>query len=292
MEKINVQLYGGKGLLGGKETPLEAEEIFCDKHNECSFYKEDCCLCCRSLFALKCEFGETTRIKGYTSRAAKYWTFKSKYNDDPLYGKLSYPKRLIGKIGNTIYLTPKYVHIRKYDPQRDTDKFLFKDGYSVSDPGFITSGSAGVYIPESELTNALLKRILDFLPNSIMGGRINSYQQQVVPDLLQDLKVVCPEIYSRFINEFPEYHKDPVYIGKVAYVETLRPGCQFTVHGKKDVWTFDGEYVTCENYSIGIFSPWCMENGSITPVKIKVNHEMTVEITSEDMVCETTKLKR
>lgn len=26
--KINVDLYGGKGIFGGRETPLEADEIF------------------------------------------------------------------------------------------------------------------------------------------------------------------------------------------------------------------------------------------------------------------------
>ena len=34
MEQISVTLYGGKGLFGGKETPLEAELIFCDRAKE------------------------------------------------------------------------------------------------------------------------------------------------------------------------------------------------------------------------------------------------------------------
>ena len=37
MKKINVDLYGGKGLFGGRETPLEAEEIFCDRFEQCTY---------------------------------------------------------------------------------------------------------------------------------------------------------------------------------------------------------------------------------------------------------------
>ena len=48
-EKINVMLYGGKSIFGGKETPIEADEIFCDRASECTFYKENKCLRCRAM---------------------------------------------------------------------------------------------------------------------------------------------------------------------------------------------------------------------------------------------------
>ena len=44
VEKINVNLYGGKSIFKGvKETPLEAEITYCDKCYKCSFYKKGTC---------------------------------------------------------------------------------------------------------------------------------------------------------------------------------------------------------------------------------------------------------
>ena len=78
MNKINVNLYGGKSLFGGKESPLEADEIYCDRADKCSFYADDKCLRCRSFLAPVCKFGKNSVIKGYTSRATKYYDFKEK----------------------------------------------------------------------------------------------------------------------------------------------------------------------------------------------------------------------
>ena len=83
-EKINVELYGGKSIFSRKETPLEADEIYCDRANQCTFYAENTCLRCRSPFAPSCKFGETKCTNGYTSRARKYYSFKSKYENDEM----------------------------------------------------------------------------------------------------------------------------------------------------------------------------------------------------------------
>ena len=55
MEKINVQLYGGKGIFGGRETPLEADVIYCGNKDNCSLYKEKKCLLCRSFGGDTCK---------------------------------------------------------------------------------------------------------------------------------------------------------------------------------------------------------------------------------------------
>ena len=69
MEKINVQLYGGRSVFGGRETPLEADIIYCDCKDKCSLYKNGNCLNCRVLFGDQCKKGSVETIKGYTSRA-------------------------------------------------------------------------------------------------------------------------------------------------------------------------------------------------------------------------------
>ena len=111
-EKINVMLYGGKSIFGGKETPIEADEIFCDRASECTFYKENKCLRCRAMLSPSCQFGSTKYTKGYTSRAKKYYDFKTKYERDEMFGKLKYPSKLIAVMGDTLYMNLKYTSTR------------------------------------------------------------------------------------------------------------------------------------------------------------------------------------
>lgn len=59
MDKINVGLYGGKLLFrSGRENPLTAEEVYCDRYKECSLYNNGCCLNVGS----KCKYGEVKYI--------------------------------------------------------------------------------------------------------------------------------------------------------------------------------------------------------------------------------------
>lgn len=283
--KINVDLYGGKGLLGGRETPLEADEIYCDMYEQCTFYKEGKCLRCRSFLSPTCKFGRNNIIKGYTSRAMKYYDFKNKYKSDEVYNKLSYPKKLVAVIGDNLYMNLKYTLVRK---RRETDEKWRRDvdGYIISEVGF---SSADVLIPINEVTDALLYAIFSYTPHAIMGGVIEDYQKKVVPDILQDLKKVAPDIYNNFIVKHPEYDFAPNYIGKKAYVNSLKPNTKFKHKGCE--WFYDGEYVSTENFDIGIFSPWCLDGVKYLDVKIKVTDKMLFEINDNSIVDEDTKFE-
>src|SRR5574344_1673195 len=176
MSKINVDLYGGKSIFGGKESPLEADEIYCDRADRCSFYADGKCLRCRGFLAPKCKFGSNSVIKGYTSRAAKYYDFKRKYEKDEFYNKLHYPSELAAVIGDCLYLNLKYTLVRK---RTDKDEAWEKDvnGYLISEVGFC-GGSA--FIPIADVTNELLYAIFSYKPCAIMGGIIKDYQSKVV----------------------------------------------------------------------------------------------------------------
>ena len=158
MKKINVDLYGGKGLFGGRETPLEAEEIFCDRYEQCTYHQAGKCLKCRSFLAPTCKFGRTNTIKGYTSRARKYYTFKSKYQNDEVYSKLKYPNEPVAIMGDTLYIHYRYGTVRKRTEQ---DKKWVKDveGYIIDTGNYRSS----VFIPLNEVTNTLLFAIFSFL---------------------------------------------------------------------------------------------------------------------------------
>ena len=76
--KININLYGGKSIFKGeREKPLESEITYCDKCDKCSFYKNKTCFNA-GRWKADCKFGKKEKIKGYTSRASKYYDFKHK----------------------------------------------------------------------------------------------------------------------------------------------------------------------------------------------------------------------
>ena len=103
MNLIDVYLTGGKSIFGGKESPLEAHEIYCDNCDNCSLYKNKQCLNHCTPFALPhCKLGSVINTKGYTSRAKKYSDFKSKYTSNDKYNCLTYPNAVIHVINGIL----------------------------------------------------------------------------------------------------------------------------------------------------------------------------------------------
>ena len=119
-------IYNGKGLFGGKETPLEASIISCDKYEQCSYFKNNQCLKVRSFLSPGCKYGRVNNVKGYTSRAAKYHSFKRQWQEHERYSKLKYPPQKLGLIGDEIVFPYPYIRITQTE-----------DGnVKLSDPGF------------------------------------------------------------------------------------------------------------------------------------------------------------
>lgn len=285
MSKINVSLYGGKGIFGGKETPLEADEIYCDVYNTCSFYKEGKCLRCRSFLAPICKFGSNEIIKGYTSRAKKYYTFKNKYKEDEMYNKLEYPNSLVGIMNDYLYMRLKFVSVRKKEDCANYCKEI-GNGYVINDVGF---GTGAVFIPLTEVTADLLYSIFSFKPHAIMGGEITTYQEKIVPDIIQSMRRIVPDIYNNFVTKYPQYNITPNYIGKKAYIYSLKPNTTFILNNYK--WTYDGEYISTTNFDLGLSSPWWIQTDEKADVKLKVNEKMTIEINDNSIVDEDTKFE-
>lgn len=282
MEKIAVNLYGGKGIFGGKEKPLEADIIYCDRANECSCYRDGKCLEVRAPFFGGCKFGKTEKVKGYTSRAAKYYDFKKRYTSDPLYGKISFPSTLAAAMGDHLFIKTGLVNVRK---RREDDEKWKKDvnGYMIEDPGF---GHCYVFLSTEDATNDLLKAIFSYTPHSIMGDNLGKrWKEELVPKILQDLKACAPDVYHRFTSEYPEYIFEPDYIGKRAYINSLKPGTKFTQNNI--TWLYDGEYVTSDKpVALSFTSPWWSQGGTSSILKIKVTDQMTITVESNDIIDE------
>lgn len=282
MKKINVNLYGGKNLFSGKEVPLEADEIYCDRAEQCTYYKNNTCLDCRDFLAPCCKFGKVVTTKGYTRRAKKYYDFKRKYQDDEVYSKLKYPNDRVAIMGDELYIRYDYGTVRK---RTEKDEKWRKDveGYIIS----MECHRKNVFIPLNEVTNSLLFAIFSNEPRAMMGGVIETYQDKIVPDIIQTLKRIAPKIYKQFIEEYPQFKKEPNYIGKQVYVNSLKPNTRFMVKDK--YWLFDGKYVSTSEVDIGCSSPWWLQRGVHSDVKIRVNDKMTIEVNDNSIVDEDTR---
>ncbi len=289
MKKICVNLYGGKGVFGGKESPLQADIIYCDRADECSFYKAGKCLECRMLFHRGCEFGKTEKVQGYTSKAAKYYDFKKKWQSDPLYNKCDFPAKRVGLLRDVLYLNLSYVNVRKYNPEIDKPYKTRIDGYVVDGPGLF-GGPHYVFIPVDDLTDELLYKIITYVP---YGGfeyqRMDAYQKEVVPDIALGLRSVVPDLWNRFVEKHPELDIAPNYVGKKAFINSLKPGTTFE-DDKKRKWVYDGAYVrSLGEISIGFYSPWLMQDAEKTFVEFKVNEKMTFTVMDNGIVDDDTK---
>lgn len=285
MEKIHVSLFGGKNFLGGRETPLEADIIYCDKAASCSFYKNGNCLRCRSL-SPSCKYGRNEIVKGYTSKAQKYYDFKKKYLKDEKYDKLKYPRSLVGKIDDVFFFNFMYVLVRQAT-EKDDPWSKTVNGYIIKNAYFGIGNF--LFIPSNCVTNEFLYNVFSFKPTSMIGDEISDYREKIVPEILQELKFLSPEIYEKFIFEHPDYIYEPNYIGKRAYIYSLKKGTKFQIGSV--TWIYDGEYVETENCNIGLSSPWFLQDVSYGFVKIKVNDKMTIEVKDNSIVDKDTKFE-
>ena len=230
-EIIDVSLYGGKSIFGGRETPLEAVVTSCDKHHDCSFYRDGHCLALRGFLTTGCKHGSSVTHKGYTSRAQKYHKFKNEWENHEKYNALKRPPNKLGIIAGHVYFS--YPHV-----QIDTDLY-------VKDPSL--GGSSATYIPLEDFTVQLVKDICSLKPQAFFGGTITSYQKETVPLFLTHLKEVLPEVYKRFKEAHPELVNDISYVGRKALLQTIKPS---KVHYKSknypdlnEEWEWDGEYL-------------------------------------------------
>lgn len=276
MEKICVNLYGGKPLFGGREVPQEADILYCDSSDKCSLFKEGKCLNCRSLFGDHCNKGKVERVKGYTSRAAKYHSFRAKYMADETYNKLNYPSAYAAVLDDELWLNLTYVCVYKPDnPDKPHRGILNEWGYVIESGVGAAISRSYLHLPLSEANIDFLHKIFCYKPITFFGyEEIKDYSRKIVPNILADLKKAAPEIYGELIAKYPEHNVEPNYIGRWAYTKTLKNGTELTdCHGNKGVLK-DGK-IYCESFSKG-FVPF---DGYSATVVVEVKDTDTYRIT-------------
>ena len=268
LKVIHTGFYDGTSFFSKAKEASEGREILCTVCDKCELYKKNqCVLRCHSLFGWDtCKFGKLKVTRGPTRRAKSFHNFACMFKENPLYNKLSAPEdQKIFKVNGYIGVKFKYVG---YNEEKNC----------LTDPSF-NSGD-WEFIKQEDFNNAFLYHVCTFEPCAMMGGVIKSYQQEAVPEFLYQLQSYVPDIYNRFIQEHPEYAlKEINYVGKKAYLKTLKIGC--TIKG----FVFDGEYLYNPNYHIDFFF---IKNTNVE-VKVKVTDEMVVEVTDNSQVDKNTK---
>lgn len=273
MDVINVGLYGGKGIFSGKESPLEASVISCDKYMSCSYYKSGHCLKVRSIGGSTCQFGRVSTHKGYTSRARKYYEFERQWKAHEMYGKLTSPSRKLGLIDGFVVFPYPFIRFE-----------IDGDRIKIGDPGFWDNTS---FIPVELFTVELVQRICAFRPRAIMGGEIEDYQKEKVPLFLAHLKEVMPELYEELIAKDATHEQKINYVGRKALLRTVRPS---NVHYKSsprysdfnEEWIWDGEFLTFKG---GHKPDFRVTKGyDISEIKIKPHENSTIIISDNDQV--------
>jgi hypothetical protein len=267
MEKICVNLYGGKGLFGGKETPLRAETVFCDKADKCSLYKSGKCLNVTSPFSGRCKFGRVSTAQGYTSRAQKYHTFRSQYENDETYNKLGYPSNCkIALVDDYVFVNVVFSRLKENE----------QGHYCVTETGF---GSGASWIPLDKFSTDIIYQICSYRAYAMMGGEIKDYRAKHIPEFLYQLSFLMPELYKQFIAEYPQYDIKPNHVGKYAYISTLNKNLPvIDTYGNK--FSFDGDCLISDNYKPS-FAPFKAEKMS---VRIEITDKMTAKITDNAQV--------
>lgn len=265
---IYVGFNDGTSVFSKSVEKSQGREIWCSACDKCELYKKKQCICrIYNLFSwCTCKFGRMKTYEGPTKRAKAFHNFKCRFVEQPLYAdKLDQP------VNQKLFKVNGYVAI----------KLLYvgynEEGNNLTDPTF-ASGD-WIFMKEEQFTNDFIYHVCTFKPQAMLGGEIKSYQKEVVPEFISQLKMYMTDIYNNFISEYPEYKIEDVnYVGKKAYLSTLKPGC--TVKG----FVFDGEYLYNPDYHISFF----FLNTNVE-VKVKVTDDMTIEITDNSQVDENTK---
>lgn len=274
MKKINVAMYGGKGIFGGREQRLNVDVAYCDKSKVCTFYEKGECFNA-GRWGANCKIGKKENVEGYTSRAAKYYDFKNKWKKDEFYNKLKETNKTVGIVGDIVIINIPMIDINENNEvKNDTWNKRLK------------------YIPLKKFDNHLIKKICNARPRTLFDNMpIKSYYEETIPRFLDDLKRHFNDIYKKFIAEFPEYDKEINYIGRKALLSTIKADIEIEYKSSNyssmnERWYWNGEtlkyidgYVSSNNIT---------DRKSIVNFEIMPTEKATIIITDNDQVIETT----
>src|SRR5690625_885356 len=146
LEEINVTMFGGKGIFGGRETRKEAVISSCAFADDCEALAAGRCASSNPRLD-SCINMENKTVQGYTSRAMKYGEFVRKWKGHEKYGAVKNGLKRFEHIGNNL--------IRIDLPHINIEKALNGErGYSAMDSGEVH------YMDKEDFDVEKLKKIM------------------------------------------------------------------------------------------------------------------------------------
>jgi hypothetical protein len=278
---IDYRLYNPKTspFRTSKNDKAVFTAVHCSNSENCDAFKNGSCVMWAGLYGHKCPYGRKKNQEGYSQRAYKFseWISAKKQSVEGIKQLDACPQKMCS-IGEYVYFPYPHWTLDKSVPMVEEDR-----------ANMISDGVARQFINQVLFTIDLIEHIINARPQALFGGEITSYQKEVVPKIVQHLREVFPERFKKWSKKYPEtaekFNLDD-YVGRMAYVRTLKPGC---VVVKKDCsMKWDGEYLITEEFT-SVFLP--IERPDYVYLKMKPGEQTTIKITSNDQVYSETEFK-
>lgn len=209
--------------------------ISCSNSENCPLHKQGQCLWKPTFGYSKCPYGKYEERKGPTKRAKKLYEWcrqqKEEFKGVPY---LSEPVAKLVVIGEYVYLPYAHIAMNKNIPILEYSH-IFASGSQL--------------MKREDFTIENIAKILNFVPEALFGGYIQSYQKEEMPKFIAHLSEVMPELYNELIRVYPNFIEryklnNKNYVGRIALLKTINP-CSFTTKGTREAkyqvkWQWDG----------------------------------------------------
>lgn len=270
-ELVHWSYYGAKGLFSKKNDKEMLTKVYLidERGRELVNQGHIAALTTIGFNRVDDPYFKIERQQGFTPRAQKYGDLKrkmmKKYPD--LHNKLKPLKCKLADYGDYIYLD--LAHIDNYvNPiVRDNDSFL-----NVN------------FIHKKDFNKEFLLMLMNYKPQALMGGTIDSFQKEEIPEFMVEVKSKFPQLYKSVLEKserLQEVNKEISYVGKKAKVKTLKPGkveVEITIIDSK-TFMWNGETLSNEVRT---------RNGDVINQSITPSDDTVVIIIEDDTVDEFT----
>jgi hypothetical protein len=215
------------------KDPATCEVFYCEKADTCPLLKQGQCIN-KSFMGPKCPHGYVSKEAGPTKlskkcstwvreKRAEYAHVKNRVNGSP-------PDKMV-EIGDWIYLPYSFMDMNKNVPIAGHSSLFI---------------SGRPFMQKSAFTLEVIKSIVDFHPQALMGGEIKDYQEKSVPKFLAHLQEIYPDLYKQLLEANPHYVERykltaKSYVGRLALLKTTKP---HTVVTGKHTFQWDGTRLT------------------------------------------------
>lgn len=238
----------------------------CDHTDDCPMYTNGECICKNMIFGfIKCPNAEHRLSVGPTKRAKSFDSWVS---------------------------NEKEVHKATARNENVGEKVAAVYGHVYIPSNFLkvwTGGIEGIvndhFIPVEMFNADFIEQLVKYRPQALMGGTIQSYVDEDLPLILQQIKEEFPNVYAEWESKYPESSRkyaDLSPVGRTVYIRSLPDGA--TIKNNKGTFTKEGNYLVSVNADLEMFM-WVFneyDNNVRAEVRIEVTDKMTTTVT-EDM---------